>query len=162
MLEIVDINGCVSETVPLYANVYQVIVDSINYEDVDCYNYTDAEISVSGRSPHPVTWKYIDSTNFVSPSYSSGAKAFVGGGYYEIIATDTAGCTSVKYLEPRFFSVYQPEPIRITERSFLLDQAVTTLMTPLFKSWLPVVILMNSCILSTTAVTGRHQIILAV
>jgi len=62
-----------------------------------------------------VTWKYIDSTNFVSPSYSSGAKAFVGGGYYEIIATDTAGCTSVKYLEPRFFSVYQPEPIRITE-----------------------------------------------
>ena len=111
----VDVNGCVSETVPLYAKVYQVIVDSIKYEDVDCYNYTDAEISVSGRGPHPVTWKYIDSTGFVSPSYSSGAKAFVGGSYYEIIASDTAGCTSVKYLDPRFFSVYQPEPIRITE-----------------------------------------------
>ena len=111
----VDNNGCTSEMVSLYANVYQVIVDSISYGEVDCYSYTDGEISVSGRGPHPVTWKYIDSTGFVSPSYSSGAKAFVGGGYYEIVASDTTGCTSVKYLDPRFFSVYQPEPIRITE-----------------------------------------------
>ena len=52
--------GCTSQMVELYANVYQVTVDSINYHDVDCYNYKDAELQVHGHGPYPVSWRYID------------------------------------------------------------------------------------------------------
>jgi gliding motility-associated-like protein len=111
----VDTFGCVSETIELDAVVYQVIVDSINYEDLDCFGYTDAELKVYGHSPYPVRWRYVDSSGYNSPNFASGATAFVGASYYEVIATDTAECYSTVYINNRFFSITQPDPIEITD-----------------------------------------------
>ena len=107
--------GCTSPKIQLSAEVYQVQVDTIITSDATCYDYSDGILSVLATGPYPVTWNYILGDSVTSPSYQSGSSLGVGAGSYEIVAQDSASCSSVRYNQNRFFSINQLDPIRITQ-----------------------------------------------
>jgi gliding motility-associated-like protein len=107
--------GCTSPKIQLSAEVYQVQVDTIITSDATCYDYSDGVLSVLATGPYPVTWNYILGDSVTSPSYQSGSSLGIGAGSYEVVAQDSASCSSVRYNQNRFFSINQLDPIRITQ-----------------------------------------------
>jgi gliding motility-associated-like protein len=107
--------GCTSPKVQLSAEVYQVQVDTIITSDATCYDYSDGILSVLATGPYPVTWNYILGDSVTSPSYPSGSSLGIGAGSYEVVAQDSASCSSVRYNQNKFFSINQLDPIRITQ-----------------------------------------------
>ena len=107
--------SCRSPLSEITAKVYRIEGTSIEKEAPTCYDFVDGTLRVTANGPLDTRWSYEKDDTIVSALYTSGQELTVGAGVYEITITDINGCSSVNYLDDRYFTLANPAPIQITE-----------------------------------------------
>ena len=108
-------SGCTSALSRIEAVVYDIEATAITTKDATCYNFQDGEIKVVAEGAFPTLWIHKQNDTVVSATFDNAEVDFVKGGNYEIVVSDTAGCTSVRYAVDRFITIEEPLPINVAQ-----------------------------------------------
>ncbi|PLX08472.1 MAG: hypothetical protein C0596_06340 [Marinilabiliales bacterium] len=107
LLDVIDANGCGSDTIVLVENNTGFYIDSVEVSELTCYGDTDGQLII--YSENAVSYSIDNGDNF------SANNTFIGlmSGVYYVIARDGGGCEDIIVAY-----VSEPDEIEITHIHF--------------------------------------------